>query len=84
MQLFIMQRQLKFLNRSAVSASKPTCKQMKKMTVSNAWAAETGCTSSFLHTKTNTSTTVESYSYRETARWRRGSRKFLYLQLRQL
>ena len=56
-----MQRQLKFLKGSAVSAGKTTCKLLRKMTGSNTWAAETGCTSSFLHTKTNTSTTVESH-----------------------
>jgi hypothetical protein len=54
-----MQRQLKFLKGSAVSAGKTTCKQVTKMTSSNTWAAEAGCTSSFLHTKAKTSATIE-------------------------
>ena len=52
------------------------------MAVSKVWAAETGCTRSGLHTKTNAPTAVESYCERKTARCKRGSRKFRSLQLR--
>jgi hypothetical protein len=64
-----------------VSAGKTTCKQLKKMTGSNVRAAETGCRSSVLHIKTNSSIVVESYCERKTARCRRGSRISISRQL---
>jgi hypothetical protein len=51
-----------------VSAGKITCRQLRKMTGTNEWAAEIGCTGSVLHTKTIESTVVESYCKRKTAR----------------
>jgi len=47
--------------KTALSSGKTTCKQLRKMTGSNVWAAETGCMISVLHKKTNASAVVESY-----------------------
>jgi len=45
---------------NTVSAGKTICKQLRKMTGSNVWAAETAARG-FLCTKTHASTAVESY-----------------------
>ena len=67
---------------NAVRAGKTTCKQLSKMNGLNVQIAETGCTSSVLHTKTNASSVVESYCERKTAKCRRGCRLSHSLQLR--
>jgi hypothetical protein len=72
----MIKRQLKVLKINAVRAGKTTCKQLRKMTGSNVRVTESGCTRSVLHTKTNASTVVESYSEKKTARCRRGCRIF--------
>jgi len=51
---------VKNVKRNALSAVKTTCK-LRKMTGSNVWAAEIGCTRSVLRTTTNASTAVGSY-----------------------
>ena len=75
-QMIAIKRQLKFLNRNAVSAWKTTCKNLRKIIRSNVWDAEIGCTYSLLHSMKNASTAVESCSERKSARFRSGSRKF--------
>ena len=83
-QIFIVERQLKFLKRNVVSVGKTTCKKLKKMIWSNEWAAGTGCTRPVLHTKTNASTAVGSYCERKTVICKRRARKFRSMQLRLL
>jgi hypothetical protein len=78
------QETMKILTWNAVRARKTTCQQLTKMYGSNVWVAETSCTSSVLHTKTNALTAVERYWERKTASCRRGCRIFRSLQLRLL
>ena len=52
--IFIIKRQQKVLKRSTVIAGEIPCTQLRKMTGSNTWAAETGCTRSVPYTQTNT------------------------------
>jgi hypothetical protein len=82
--IFIIKRHLKIPTWNAERDWKTTCKQLRTMTGSNVWVAETDCRSSVLHTKTNASTAVESYWERKTAICRRGCRIFRSLQLRLL
>ena len=60
------------MKRNVVSVGKITRRQL---TGSNVCAAESGCMSSVLHSKTNASTVVENYYERKTARCTRQSRK---------
>jgi hypothetical protein len=52
------------------------------MAESNVWVAETACTGSVFHTKTNASTVVQSYCERKTAVCRRRCRLFLSLKFK--
>jgi hypothetical protein len=67
--IFIIEGNLKILARNAMRAGKTTYRQLRKMTGSNLWVAET-----VLHTETNALTAVESYCQRKTARCGTGCR----------
>jgi hypothetical protein len=57
------------------------CEQRRRMIVSSVLATETGCTSSVLHTVTNSSTTVDNRCERKTAGADEDPESFLHWNL---